>query len=75
MLIFKVYRKLDIGSIHNIKDLGIPEPPSQNTLPMATPGCACLPPGRRIHHLNMQGHMVMAQILQWLRLSFCHEAL
>jgi len=42
---------------------------------MATPGCACLPPGRRIHHLNMQGHMVTAQILQWLRLSFCHEAL
>jgi len=39
--------------------------------PVATPGCAGLPPGRRIHHLNMQGHMVIAQILQWLRLSFC----
>ncbi|MDC1334190.1 hypothetical protein N8307_04545 [Planktomarina temperata] len=31
---------------------------------MATPGCACLPPGRRIHHLGILAHMVIAQILQ-----------
>ena len=26
-------------------------------------GCACLPPGRRIHHLNMLVYMVIFQIL------------
>jgi len=31
---------------------------------VATPGCACLPPGRRAHHLNMLIYMDIAQILQ-----------
>jgi hypothetical protein len=31
---------------------------------VATPGCACLPPGRRIHRLNILIYMVIAQILQ-----------
>ncbi|MDB0018231.1 hypothetical protein N9D84_03170 [Planktomarina temperata] len=31
---------------------------------MATPGRAGLPPGRRIHHLGILAHMVIAQILQ-----------
>jgi hypothetical protein len=28
-----------------------------------TPGCACLPPGRRIHHLGILIRVVIAQIL------------
>jgi len=39
-----------------------------DTCPVATPGCACLPPGRRIHHLNILERMVMAQIFLW-----CHH--
>jgi|GEM_PF-471389 len=33
-----------------------------DTCPVATPGCACLPPGRRIHHQGILVYMVMAQI-------------
>jgi hypothetical protein len=75
MLIIKVYRKLDIGSIHNIKDLCIPEPPSQNTLPDGNSGLRLPAPQQAHSPSHMQVHMVIAQILQWLRLSFCHEAL
>jgi hypothetical protein len=31
---------------------------------VATPGCACLHPGRRIHHLGILVYMDIAQILQ-----------
>ena len=37
-----------------------------DTCPVATPGCACLPPGRRIHH---QGILVYV----WLWLKFCSD--
>ena len=33
--------------------------------PVATPGCACLPPGRRIHHLGI--------LDIWLLLKFCSD--
>jgi len=32
---------------------------------VATPGCACLPPGRRIHHLGI--------LDIWLLLKFCSD--
>jgi len=41
-----------------------PNHQAKTLCPVATPGCACLPPGRRIHHLNMLVTMVIAQILQ-----------
>ena len=34
-----------------------------DTCPVATPGCACLPPGRRIHHQGILVYMVIAKIL------------
>ena len=36
-----------------------------DTCPVATPGCACLPPGRRIHHLGI--------LDIWLLLKFCSD--
>ena len=33
-----------------------------DTCPVATPGYACLPPGGRIHHLNILERIIMAQI-------------
>jgi hypothetical protein len=46
------------------KDLCIPQPPSQNTLPGDNTGLRLPAPGRRIHHVNMLERMVSAQILQ-----------
>ena len=47
-----------------IKDLCISEPPSQMTLPGGHTGLRLPAPGRRIHHLGILAHMVIAQILQ-----------
>ena len=53
-----------VDVVFPLKDLCITQPPSRTLCPVATPGCACLLPGRRIHHLNMLERMVIAQILQ-----------
>jgi hypothetical protein len=53
------------AAVQGVKDLCIPEPPSQNTLPGGNTGLRLPPPpGRRIHHLNMLVFMVITQILQ-----------
>ena len=47
-----------------IKDLCIPEPPSQMTLPGGHTGLRLPAPCRRIHHLGILIRMVMAQNFQ-----------